>query len=75
MACVQLTPDDARLWCALGDLTLKEEHYETAWQRSGQRSTRAQRSLARAAQREKNYDKVCATCSASNHWPPQTADS
>jgi uncharacterized protein HemY len=54
----QVTPDDARLWCALGDLTLKEEHYETAWQRSGQRSVRAQRSLARSAQREKNYQKV-----------------
>ena len=55
---LQVTPNDPRLWCALGDLTLKDEHYETAWQRSGQRSTRAQRSLARSAQREKNYEKV-----------------
>ena len=55
---LQVTPDDPRLWCALGDLTLKDEHYETAWQRSGRRSTRAQRSLARSAQREKNYEEV-----------------
>ena len=54
----QVTPDDPRLWCALGDLTLKDGHYETAWQRSSQRSTRAQRSLARSAQREKGYEKV-----------------
>ncbi|CAL5228170.1 g11251 [Coccomyxa viridis] len=59
---LEVTPNDPRLWCALGDLTLKDEHYETAWQRSGQRSTRAQRSLARSAQREKNYEK------AAQHW-------
>jgi hypothetical protein len=53
-----VTPDDPRLWCALGDLTLKDEHYKTAWLRSSQRSTRAQRSLARSAQREKDYEKV-----------------
>ncbi len=61
---MQVTPDDARLWCALGDLTLKEEHYHTAWERSGQRSTRAQRSLARSAQREKDYDRVRALSDA-----------
>lgn len=55
---MQITPDDPRLWCALGDLTLKDEHFLKAWQRSGQRSTRAQRSLARNAQREKDYEKV-----------------
>ena len=54
-----MTPDDPRLWCALGDLTLKDAHYETAWERSGQRSTRAQRSLARSAQREKSFEEVC----------------
>ena len=59
---LQVTPDDPRLWCALGDLTLKDEHYKTAWQRSGQRSTRAQRSLARSAQREKDYEKVTCSC-------------
>jgi uncharacterized protein HemY len=61
---LQITPDDHRLWCALGDLTLKEEHYLTAWERSEQRSTRAQRSLARSAQREKEYAKV----GARTHW-------
>ena len=60
---VQVTADDSRLWCALGDLTLREEHYETAWQRSGWRSTRAQRSLARSAQREKNHEKALPLCS------------
>lgn len=62
---VQVTPDDPRLWCALGDLTLKEEHYETAWQRSKHRSTRAQRSLARSAQREKDHEKACVVPRAS----------
>ena len=60
---MQVTADDPRLWCALGDLTLREEHYETAWQRSGRRSTRAQRSLARSAQREKHHEKVLPWCS------------
>jgi hypothetical protein len=55
---LQVTPEDARLWCALGDLTLDDEHYRTAWERSGRRSTRAQRSLARAAQRDKDYERV-----------------
>ena len=53
-----MTPDDPRLWCALGDLTLSDAHYETAWERSRQRSTRAQRSLARSAQREKDFEGV-----------------
>ena len=57
--CLQVTPDDPRLWCALGDLTLSDAHYETAWERSRRRSTRAQRSLARSAQREKGFEKVC----------------
>ena len=54
----QVTPDDPRLWCALGDLTSEEGHFETAWERSGRRSTRAQRSLARAAQRDKDHARV-----------------
>ena len=53
-----MTPDDTRLWCALGDLTVDEAHYVTAWERSGRRSTRAQRSLARSAQRDKDYARV-----------------
>ena len=64
---LQVPPDDPRLWCALGDLTLKDEHYETAWQRSHHRSTRAQRSLARSAQREKNHEKVVLMCSLPAH--------
>ena len=44
---MQANPDDARLLCALGDLTLEPQHYEEAWRTSGCRSSRAQRSLAR----------------------------
>ncbi|EFJ51673.1 hypothetical protein VOLCADRAFT_87348 [Volvox carteri f. nagariensis] len=43
------TPDDPRLWCALGDLHLDDRYYEEAWRRSGHRHTRSQRSLARSA--------------------------
>lgn len=40
-------PKEPRLWCALGDLHMEDAHYETAWEVSGQRNTRAQRSLGR----------------------------
>jgi hypothetical protein len=40
-------PDEARLWCALGDLRQDDGCYRAAWERSGRRSARAQRSLAR----------------------------
>jgi cytochrome c-type biogenesis protein CcmH/NrfG len=43
----QADPDDAKLWCVLGDIQQQEQHYEKAWQVSGQRSSRAQRSIAR----------------------------
>eukprot|EP00047_Mylnosiga_fluctuans_P005596 m.241432 g.241432 ORF g.241432 m.241432 type:complete len:810 (+) comp13851_c0_seq1:3-2432(+) len=33
------------LWCVLGDLTRNEEHYQTAWELSKHRSSRAMRSL------------------------------
>ncbi|KAK9803991.1 hypothetical protein WJX72_011120 [[Myrmecia] bisecta] len=59
---LQVTPDDSRLWCALGDLTLDDAAYETAWERSGHHSTRAQRSLARSAHRRKEYAK------SAKHW-------
>lgn len=55
---LQSRPDDSRLWCALGDLELRDDHYRTAWERSGCRSARAQRSLARAADIRKDWPKV-----------------
>ena len=55
---MQVTPDDARLWCSLGDLTLEDAHFHTAWERSGRRSVRAQRSLARSAHRQQKYTEV-----------------
>jgi hypothetical protein len=42
-------PTDARLLCALGDITATEAHYAAAWAASGGRSARAARSLARGA--------------------------
>lgn len=59
---MQVTPNDARLWCSLGDLTLEDAHLHTAWERSGHRSVRAQRSLARSAHRQQKYAEV--RCSA-----------
>jgi len=44
-------PAEPRLWCALGDLRHDDGCYERAWQRSGGRSARAKRSLARRSSR------------------------
>ncbi|KAK4202331.1 hypothetical protein QBC40DRAFT_43575 [Triangularia verruculosa] len=38
-------PNAPRLWCILGDLENKAEYYERAWEISGQRYSRAQKSL------------------------------
>lgn len=43
----QACPTDAKLWCALGDITQQDEHYAKAWEVSNHRSSRAQRSLGR----------------------------
>lgn len=32
-----------KLWCLLGDATQEVKHYETAWELSGKKSSRAQR--------------------------------
>lgn len=55
-------PDEPKLWCALGDLTLNEDHYVTAWERSKHRNTRAQRSLAYAAHRKNEFAR------SAGHW-------
>ena len=57
-AAVQVTPDNASLLCALGDITLDDSHYEKAWKASCGRSARAQRSLARSAQRQQQWGQV-----------------
>lgn len=49
LCCIQACPDDAKLWCALGDITQQDEHYVKAWEVSNHRSSRAQRSLGRWA--------------------------
>lgn len=59
---LEATPADPRLWCALGDLTLDDAHYLKAWELSGQRSARAQRSLARNAIRLERF------ADAAEHW-------
>lgn len=45
-----------RLWCILGDLEDNASFYERAWEVSGQRYARAQRSLAEHYLREKNLE-------------------
>lgn len=52
---LEATPDEPRLWCALGDLSLDDAHYFEAWERSGKRNARAVRSLARNAVRHERY--------------------
>jgi len=59
---LEVTPDEPRLWCALGDLSLEDAHYMEAWERSGKRNARAARSLARNAVRTERYEK------AAQHW-------
>ena len=50
---LEVTPDDAKLWNALGDLHMDDSHYEEAWTRSGGRNARSKRSLGRSAIRRK----------------------
>lgn len=52
---LEVTPNDARLWCTLGDLVDSDEHYLKAWESSNKRSARAQRSLARSAMRREDF--------------------
>ena len=49
------SPDDPRLWCALGDVTKDDSCYVQAWERSKGRHARAQRSLAASAMRKEDY--------------------
>ncbi|XP_033209501.1 tetratricopeptide repeat protein 27 [Belonocnema kinseyi] len=44
-----------KLWCLLGDATNEEEHYETAWKLSEEKSSRAQRHWGMFHFHQKNY--------------------
>lgn len=55
-------PDNPQLWCTLGDITMNLSFYQIAWERSEHRSVRSQRSLARSALRNADYE------SASEHF-------
>lgn len=59
---LEISPNDPKLWCTLGDLLNANTCYEEAWRRSGSRSARAQRSLARSEMRSEHYEK------AAQHW-------
>ena len=50
-----MTPDDPKLWNALGDLHMEDGHYLEAWTRSGGRNARSKRSLGRSALRRRDY--------------------
>lgn len=49
---------EAKLWCILGELENKPEHYEKAWEVSGQTSSRAQRSLGAVYSAAQDWDKA-----------------
>ncbi|XP_027117166.1 uncharacterized protein [Coffea arabica] len=50
-------PNDSRLWCSLGDVTIDDSCYEKALDISGNKSARALRSLARSAYNRGDYEK------------------
>ncbi|KAL3507166.1 hypothetical protein ACH5RR_032548 [Cinchona calisaya] len=50
-------PNDPRLWCSLGDVTIDDTCYEKALEVSRNKSARALRSLARSAYNRGDYEK------------------
>eukprot|EP00898_Chlorokybus_atmophyticus_P000161 jgi/Chlat1/1145/Chrsp112S01622 len=57
-----VSPDEPRLWCALGTLTRDDSHFVTAWEKSNKRYARAQRLLALSAYNRSEY------ATAIEHW-------
>ncbi len=51
-------PNAPRLWCILGDLEDNSEHYERAWDISGHRFARAQKSLGEQYLQKKDWIKA-----------------
>ncbi|KAI0394174.1 hypothetical protein F5Y17DRAFT_272656 [Xylariaceae sp. FL0594] len=51
-------PNAPRLWCILGDMENDARHYERAWETSGRRFARAQRSLGELYLKSKDWDKA-----------------
>ena len=58
-------PDAPRLYCILGDIDQSVEMYEKAWEVSGKRYARAQRSLGRHYMTEKDFVKAAEAYSKS----------
>ncbi|XP_010420439.1 PREDICTED: tetratricopeptide repeat protein 27 homolog isoform X2 [Camelina sativa] len=50
-------PNDPRLWCSLGDVTINDSCYEKALEVSNDKSVRAKRGLARSAYNRGDFEK------------------
>ncbi|CAH8350081.1 unnamed protein product [Eruca vesicaria subsp. sativa] len=50
-------PNDPRLWCSLGDVTIDDSCYEKALEVSNDKSVRAKRALARSAYNRGDFEK------------------
>ncbi|CAF2120033.1 unnamed protein product [Brassica napus] len=50
-------PNDPRLWCSLGDVTVNDSCYEKALEVSNDKSVRAKRALARSAYNRGDFEK------------------
>jgi tetratricopeptide (TPR) repeat protein len=50
-------PNDPRLWCSLGDVTISDSCYEKALEVSNDKSVRAKRALARSAYNRGDFEK------------------
>ena len=71
----QVTPDDPKLWNALGDLHMEDAPYLEAWARSGGRNARSKRSLGRSALRRRDYAMAAEHLEAAVALNPLNAES
>ena len=70
-----MTPDDPKLWNALGDLHMDDAPYLEAWRRSGGRNARSKRSLGRSALRRRDYVAAAEHLEAAVALNPLNSDS